>query len=176
MHDGRAICRVGWYYEHFPRLSRPPLAIKPGTGRSRPKTGTAGMLHHELTNSILSSFYEVHRELGYGFLESVYENAMFLALARRGLAAERQAAVTVFFSGDRVGHFFADLVVARAVIVEIKSCQALHPRHEAQVLNYLRATGIEVALLLHFAPKPGFRRLIFTNDRKSNLGVLARPA
>ena len=130
------------------------------------------MLHQELTGSILGAFYEVDRELGYGFLESVYEQSMSVALARRGLAAERQAPVTVFFSGERVGEFFADLVVERAVIVEIKSGQTLHPRHEAQVLNYLRATNIEIGLLLHFAPKPAFRRLIFTNDRKANLTSL----
>lgn len=133
------------------------------------------VLHAELTNSILSAFYEVHRELGYGFLESVYERSMFIALARRGLDAERQAPVTVHFTGQRVGDFFADLVVERTVMLEIKSCQALHPRHEAQLLNYLRATTLEVGLLLHFAPKPAFRRLIFTNDRKPHSSLRVPP-
>lgn len=133
------------------------------------------VLHAELTSSILSAFYEVHRELGYGFLESVYEHSMAIALSRRGFSAEQQAPVAVCFSGAPVGDFFADLVVEHTVIVELKSCQALHPRHEAQLLNYLRATTLEVGLLLHFAPKPAFRRMIFTNDRKPHSSLRVPP-
>ena len=133
------------------------------------------MLHGVLTNSILSAFYEVHRELGHGFLESVYEHSMLIALESRGLNATRQAPVMVHFNERPVGTFYADLVLEQAVIVEVKAGQALHPMHEAQLLNYLRATSMEVGLLLHFAPKPAFRRLIFTNDRKRNLCIRGLP-
>lgn len=131
------------------------------------------MLHEELTGSILSAFYEVHRELGHGFLESVYERAMLIALKGRGLGVVRQAPIEVHFSGRTVGHFCADLLVEDAVIIEVKSCPAVLPVHEAQVLNYLRATRAEVGLLLLFAPKAAFRRLVFTNDRKPNIAVIA---
>src|SRR5688500_15236507 len=124
------------------------------------------MIHEELTGSVLSAFYEVHRELGHGFVESVYERAMLIALNDRGLGAVRQAPIEVHFSGRTVGHFFADLLVDDAVVIEIKACPAILPVHEAQVINYLRATRAEVGLLLLFASKPGFRRLVFTNDRK----------
>jgi GxxExxY protein len=136
------------------------------------------MLHEVLTNSILSAFYENHRELGHGFLESVYEQSMVIALESRGLDAIRQAPVTVHYNAHPVGTFYADLVVEQAVIVELKAGQVLHAMHEAQLLNYLRATRFEVGLLLHFAPKPAFRRLIFTNDRKRhlNVGSLPRPS
>lgn len=131
------------------------------------------MIHEELTGSILSAFYEVHRELGHGFLESVYERAMLIALKDRRLGVIRQAPIEVHFSGRAVGHFFADLSVEDAVIIEVKSCPAILPVHEAQVLNYLRATRAEVGLLLLFAPKAAFRRLVFTNDRKPNVAPIA---
>lgn len=129
------------------------------------------MLHEELTGSILSAFYEVHRELGHGFLESVYERAMLIALKSRGLDVVRQAPIEVYFSGRTVGHFCADLSVEHAVIIEVKSCPAILPVHEAQLLNHLRATQAEVGLLLLFAPKAAFRRFVFTNDRKPNVAV-----
>jgi GxxExxY protein len=133
------------------------------------------MLHENLTEPIIAAFYDVHRELGHGFLESVYERAMAIALAKRGVPAERQCAVTVHYNGEVVGDFLADLVVDRRVLVELKACRMLEAKHEAQLINYLRASCIEVGLLLHFAPKPAFRRLILTNDRKPYFSSRVRP-
>ena len=136
------------------------------------------MLHDVLTSAIIGAFFDVHHELGHGFLESVYERALVIALSRRGLQAEHQVAVQVHYDGQIVGDFYADLIVDRRVIVEIKACRVLHQIHEAQLLNYLRASSMEVGLLLHFAHKPVFRRLILTNDRKpaSCLRGLPRPS
>ena len=124
------------------------------------------MLHEELTRDIIASFYEVHHDLGHGFLEALYEHAMILSLVARGLAVERQVPVSVHYRGQVMGEFVADLLVAQVVMVELKACRAVEPVHLAQVINYLRATRIEVGLLLNFGPKPQFRRLIMTNDRK----------
>lgn len=133
------------------------------------------MLHEDLTEPIIAAFYDVHHELGHGFLESVYERAMVIALSKRGLPVERQVPVTVHYSGHVVGDFCADLVVENRVMIELKACRALEPIHEAQLLNYLRATSIEVGLLLHFAHKPAFRRLILTNDRKPSFSIRGLP-
>src|SRR5688500_6229421 len=136
------------------------------------------MLHETITERIIAAFYDVHHELGHGFLESVYEGAMAIALEARGLSVVRQAPVVVYYSGRAVGDLRADLLVERRVIVELKACRALEPIHEAQLINYLRATTIEVGLILHFAFKPVFRRLILTNDRKPSqpLRGLQRPS
>ena len=124
------------------------------------------MLHETITEPIISAFYDVYHELGHGFLESVYEGSVVVALRKRGLHVQRQHPVTVYYRGEPVGTFCADLVVEHRVICELKAGRALEPIHEAQLINYLRATTIEVGLLLHFGPKPEFRRLILTNDRK----------
>ena len=120
----------------------------------------------EVTQKIIGVFYEVYNELGQGFLESVYENAMGIALKEAGLDTVQQAPVTVRFRGQLVGDFRADLLVQRAVIVELKAAKAIDSAHEAQLLNYLKATEIEVGLLLNFGPKPEFKRLVFDNERK----------
>jgi GxxExxY protein len=122
--------------------------------------------HRELTQKIIGVFYNVYNELGHGFLESVYENAMTLALGEAGLDARQQAPVTVYFRGQIVGDFRADLVVDNAVIVELKAAKSLDSTHEAQLLNYLRATDLEVGLLMNFGPKSEFKRLAFDNERK----------
>ena len=124
------------------------------------------MLHADLTEPIIGAFYDVYHALGYGFLESVYERAMLIAITKRGLTVERHMAVKVNYEGQCVGRFFADLVVERRVVLELKACRALDDNHEGQLLNYLRATDLEVGLLLLFARKPIVRRVIFTNDRK----------
>ena len=112
-----------------------------------------------LTSQILEAAFEVSNELGVGFLESVYEGALFLALTARGLDVERQAPIKVLFKGEQVGQFYADLVVADRGIVELKAVKTLIPEHNAQVLNYLKATGRPVALLLNFGTtKLEFRR------------------
>ena len=125
------------------------------------------MLREDLTEPAIGAFHDVYNDLGPGFLESVYEGAMVVALRGRGLPVQRQAPVVVHYGGEDVGRFYADLIVENAVILELKACRAVDPAHEAQVLNYLRASRIEVGLILHFGPKPAVRRLILTNDRKS---------
>jgi GxxExxY protein len=120
--------------------------------------------HQELTRRIIGVFYEVYNELGHGFLEFVYEAA--IALREAGLKAETQVPIAVYFRGNRVGDFRADLMVENAVLLELKAARALGSSHEAQLLNYLRATEIEVGLLLNFGIKPEFKRLAFDNERK----------
>lgn len=121
------------------------------------------MLHKELTAPIIAAFYEVHHKLGHGFLEAVYERAMCIALSNRGLAVERQVPVAVHYDDHVVGEFLADLRVENRVMVELKACRALDSVHEAQLINYLRASSIEVGLLLNFSTKPVFRRLVLMN-------------
>jgi len=122
--------------------------------------------HQELTQAIIQVFYEVYNELGHGFLESVYEEAMAIALLQKGLAVSSRNPLPVWFRGQQVGDFRADLVVGNAVIVELKAGRALEPAHEAQLLNYLKASTIELGLLLNFGPAPKVKRMIFGNDRK----------
>jgi len=122
--------------------------------------------HFELTQKIIGVFYDVYNELGYGFLESTYAEAMLLALSQSGLAAVREVPVPVWFRGQKVGQYFADLLVDNAVLLELKSARNLESAHEAQLLHYLRATEIEVGLLLNFGLRPQFRRLLFDNARK----------
>src|SRR5262249_10861308 len=124
------------------------------------------LLHSDLTEVILKAFYHVYNKFGYGFLEKVYENALALTLRKRGLAVEQQKPVTVEFEGEPVGEYFADLLVANCVILELKAADAINAAHEAQLLNYLKATNIEVGFVLNFGPKAEFRRKVFTNDRK----------
>jgi GxxExxY protein len=131
-------------------------------------TDEHGLKHSGLTERIIGVFFEVYNELGCGFLESVYVEALALALADEGLSVQREMPLSVRFRGRIVGQFRADLVVGGAVLVEAKACAALYPVHEAQVLNYLRATVLEVGLLLNFGPRPRFKRLLFDNARKSS--------
>jgi GxxExxY protein len=122
--------------------------------------------HWDLCHGIVEVFYAVYNELGYGFLEAVYEEALALALAQAGFTVSRQVATPIWFRGHKIGDYKADLLVNNAVLIELKTVRVLEPAHEAQVLNYLRATDIEVALLLNFGPKPSFKRLLFDNNRK----------
>jgi GxxExxY protein len=131
-----------------------------------PRYDPVKFVHRELTDRIIGAFYDVYNELGFGFLESVYRRAMFHALNQAGLLAETEVKLPVSFRGHLVGDFSADIFVERAVILELKAAEELHPAHEAQLLNYLKASPIELGLLLNFGPKPRIRRLIFTNDRK----------
>jgi GxxExxY protein len=114
----------------------------------------------ELTGEILGACFEVSKELGAGFLESVYANALLIALCQKGLAVIAQAPLKVTFRGAVVGDFYADLLVENKVIVELKAVSALGPEHQAQVINYLKATGIEIGLLVNFGrPRLEYRRL-----------------
>ena len=117
------------------------------------------LLHGQLTRSIIGCAFEVANELGCGFLESVYEEALAAALRDKGMSVQSQQPVTVYFRGQAVGDFYADLLVERKVLVELKAVKSLTPEHEAQVINYLNATGIEVGLLINFGrPRLEFRR------------------
>jgi len=125
--------------------------------------------HKGITDIILKSFYEVYNELGDGFLESVYENALYIVLTGYGLCVERQKNINVFFRGTIIGDFKTDLIVDKKVIIELKAVRALDSAHEAQLINYLKATNIEVGLLLNFGRKPEFKRFVYDNKRK-NIG------
>jgi GxxExxY protein len=119
--------------------------------------------HGQLTDRVTGVFYAVYNELGTGFVESVYENAMAMALTQAGLQVTQQAGLEVRFRNQLVGSFRADLVVADSLIVELKAVTALLPAHEVQLVNYLKASGIPVGLLLNFGLRPQVRRKIFTH-------------
>ncbi len=124
------------------------------------------LLHEELTNVIIKTFYEVYNELGYGFLEKVYQNSLYLELKNKGLKVEAQKRIAVFYKGTEVGEYYADLMVEDRIILELKAADYIVKDFENQILNYLRATDCEVGLLLNFGKKPEFKRKIFENDRK----------
>lgn len=119
--------------------------------------------HSDITGEIITAFYKVYNTLGYGFLEKVYENAMLLELRKMGYFVERQKRITVFYEGNKVGDYFADLIINNSVIVELKASEVLHKENEYQLINYLKATKIEVGLLINFGKKSEFRRKIFSN-------------
>ncbi|MFN6962975.1 MAG: GxxExxY protein [Pyrinomonadaceae bacterium] len=131
-----------------------------------------GLLHRELTDRIIGVFYDVYNELGFGFLESVYEDAMELALVDAGMTVVRQAPIPVWFRGRPLSTFEADLIVSDSIIIELKAASQLAEIHVAQLMHYLRATEIEVGLLMNFGPKPEFKRRVFENSRKR----FAKPA
>lgn len=119
------------------------------------------LIETELTEQVIGSFYAVYNELGHGFLESVYENSLTLLMRESGIDVVQQAPLQVNFHGQVVGAFRADLLVERRVIVEIKAVQQLVTTHEVQLVNYLKATGIRVGLLMNFGPRPEFKRRVF---------------
>ncbi len=122
--------------------------------------------HSELSETIIGVFYEVYNELGYGFLESVCRNSLQLALLAKGLRVEIEVGVPVFFRSKNVGDFRADMVINKCLLLELKTAEAIIIAHEAQLLNYLRATNLEVGLILNFGPKAQVRRLAYDNTRK----------
>ncbi|MBN2008010.1 GxxExxY protein [candidate division KSB1 bacterium] len=124
------------------------------------------MLHENITEKIIKAFYKVNNSLGFGFLEKVYENAMVIELKKVGCNVQQQKNIKVFYETEEVGDYYADLLVDDSVIVELKAAKNLCEEHEAQLINYLKATHIEVGLLLNFGTKAEFKRKIFTNDRK----------
>ncbi|HSI76925.1 MAG TPA: GxxExxY protein [Lunatimonas sp.] len=119
--------------------------------------------HSDLTNGIIKAFYKVYNALGYGFLEKVYENALFIELVNNQYVVEKQSKILVSYEGVNVGNYYADLLVENKVIIEVKASSSLSHEHEAQLINYLRATKIEVGLLLNFGKSPNFRRKIYFN-------------
>src|ERR1044072_7982168 len=124
------------------------------------------LLHKEITDKIIKAFYKVYNELGFGFLEKVYENSLVLELKQMGLQCQKQTAVTVFYNNAVVGNYYADIIVNDCVILELKAAEVLVEAHELQLVNYLKATQIEVGLLLNFGKEPSFKRKIFTNEKK----------
>jgi GxxExxY protein len=124
------------------------------------------LLHEELTNTIIKTFYEVYNELGYGFLEKVYQNSMYLELKNKGYKVEAQKEISVYYKGIEVGEYYADLVVEDLIILELKAADCSVKDFENQIINYLRGTDCEVGLLLNFGKKPEFKRKIFENHRK----------
>ena len=120
----------------------------------------AGLAHRELSERVIGLFYDTYNELGFGFLESVYESAFAFQLEQAGIRVHRQYPIEVRFKGHVVGEFRADLLIEQVLLVEIKSATSLLPIHEAQLLNYLKATRIRVGLLVNFGPRPHFRRRV----------------
>jgi len=129
-------------------------------------TTPPGLKHSELTQKIIGVFYDVYNELGHGFLESTYSEALVVALQETRVDVAREDPVPVWFRGKKVGQYYADLIVEGVVLLELKAARTLESAHEAQLLHYLRATEIEVGLLLNFGLRAQFRRLLFDNERK----------
>jgi GxxExxY protein len=125
------------------------------------------MKHEEVTKQIIAAFYHVYNALGWGFLEKVYHNALKHELEKRGLKVESQARFEVYYDGLPIGEFFTDLLIEGRVILELKSAEGIAPEHEAQLLNHLRASGIDVGLVLNFGPKPQIKRKIYDTARRT---------
>lgn len=134
--------------------------------------GSTELLHGDITGEIISAFYAVYNELGYGFLESVYVRALAIELFQRRMNVARDVPVTVYYKGVTVGTYRADLVVSEAVVVDVKAGEQPAEHDRPQLLNYLRASGKEVGLLLHFGPRAILRRVIHTRK----LGEMVEPA
>jgi GxxExxY protein len=127
------------------------------------KIKTDNYKHTEITDKVIKGFYKVYNTLGYGFLEKVYENALFIELKEMGLYVEKQKQIIVYYEEKEVGEYYANLIAEKNVIVELKAAESLCEEHEFQLINYLKATDIEVGLLLNFGKKPEIRRKVFTN-------------
>lgn len=127
------------------------------------------MLYQQTTDKILCAFYRVYNTLGFGFLENVYQNALCIELEKLGLKALPLQKIPVYYEGYLVGQYVADIVVNEQVILELKAADGLRAEHVAQIMNYLKATQIEVGLLLNFGKKPEFKRLFIENDKKLNV-------
>jgi len=126
-------------------------------------------MHSDITEKIIKSFYNVYNELGYGFLEKVYEKAMMIELKDMSLERKRQQAVEVKYKNQNVGDYFPDIIVEDEVIVELKAIKNIIEDHEIQLVNYLKATDIEVGLILNFGPKPQITRRVLTEEYKNKL-------
>jgi len=129
------------------------------------------MLYQETTDKIIKAFYDVYNELGFGFLEKVYENSMFIELSALGLKCQRQKPINVYYKNEKVGEYFADIIVEDKIIVELKAAETIAVEHELQLINYLKATGIEVGLLLNFGKKPQIKRKIYTTKKNQRGSV-----
>ncbi|OHD62395.1 MAG: GxxExxY protein [Spirochaetes bacterium GWF1_41_5] len=126
----------------------------------------AELLYKEITDKIMKGFYDVYNELGRGFLENVYENALIIALKEYGLSLEQQKGINVYFRNELVGEYRVDILVENKIILELKACRKFAPEHEAQIIHYLKATGMSVGMLLNFGDVPEFKRVVYDNLRK----------
>lgn len=129
------------------------------------------ILHKDLTERIIKAFYDVYNELGSGFLEKVYQNSLYLELKNRGFFVEPQKQIKVYYKNQQVGIYYADLIINEVIILELKAAEQLVEDNEFQLINYLKATNIEVGLLLNFGLKPEFKRKVFSNDKKKHSAV-----
>ena len=120
------------------------------------------MKHQDLTAKIIACAYKVHNTLGFGFLEAVYQNALLIELMKAGLQAEKEKKIKVYYQNQLVGDYAADIIVEDTVILELKSVKDLHPAHSAQLINYLKATGMEIGLLINFAESVQIKRKILS--------------
>ncbi|MES2372443.1 MAG: GxxExxY protein [Bacteroidota bacterium] len=125
------------------------------------------LLHRDITDKVLKAFYNVYNKLGFGFLEKVYENALILELREMNINCERQKQIKVFYKSKIVGEYYADILVENKVTLELKAAEVFVEANELQLINYLKATEIEVGLLLNFGPKPSFQRKVFQNSKKN---------
>lgn len=122
--------------------------------------------HSDLTAQVIKAYYNVYNKLGYGFLEKVYENSMLIELRKLGLYCQAQNPIEVYYEEEKVGVYVADIIVNDILIIEIKAAEAICEEHEAQLTNYLKATDIEVGILLNFGKKPEFKRKVFSEKYK----------
>ena len=129
---------------------------------------TCNYQHSYITNLIIKAFYNVYNKLGYRFLEKVYENALQIELQKFGLRCENQLQIKVYYENSEVGFYIADIIVNKCVIIEVKPAETICEQHEAQLTNYLKATDIEVGILLNFGKKPEFKRKVFSSEFKSH--------
>jgi len=125
-------------------------------------------LYSDITGLVLKAFFKVYNQLGYGFLEKVYENALMIELRKLGLKCMQQVNVPVYYETEKVGHYTADIIVNNCVVLELKAAEAIAPEHEAQLVNYLRATDLEVGLILNFGKKPQHARKVLTAEFKNH--------
>jgi GxxExxY protein len=125
--------------------------------------------HSELSERIIKVFFDVHTELGYGFSEKVNQKAYGIALREDGMKVDEQVPIKVYFRGQLVGEFFADMVVNDLILLELKSAESIIEEHEAQLLNYLKSTEIEVGYVMNFGKSANFKRKVFDNQRKGSL-------
>ena len=123
--------------------------------------------YSDITNKIIKAYYNVYNKLGFGFLEKVYENAMMIELKKSGLKCENQVQIKVYYDEETIGNYYADIVVEKVVIIELKATESICEEHKIQLVNYLKATDVEVGLLLNFGKKAEFRRKVLTTKYKS---------
>lgn len=128
----------------------------------------SNLLHSDITSLVIKAFFNVYNTLGFGFLEKVYQNSLLLELKNLGLDCSASVPIDVYYHNYRVGHYVADIIVNDLVIIEIKAAESISNEHEAQIINYLKATNIEVGMLLNFGKTAQFKRRVFSKAFKPN--------